>query len=256
VVQIGTQLRSYASFTGCRRLYRDGVLGAASRVEQRRNGTKPYWYSRLKEARKQDVDWGEFLMDRSPRPFDAAQFTGWYGYRDFSSGPVPGLGSHFIDLVHYITGARVPLSATGQHGTFTWKDEHAFTCPDQVQATWIYPEGFMVSYSTDFGNGGGRTFLLHGAHGMLDMTDWNKPLCSGEGARQKGTLEKKEKPVEPVPRPDHFLDWLICLRSRKTPNASIQAGYDHAVAVIMAVRAADTGRRQVYDPEKREIRAG
>jgi hypothetical protein len=52
------------------------------------------------------------------------------------------------------------------------------------------------------------------------------------------------------------IDWLQCLRSRKTPNASIDAGHQHAVACLTAVRAFDTGRRQVYDPRKREIRNG
>jgi hypothetical protein len=42
----------------------------------------------------------------------------------------------------------------------------------------------------------------------------------------------------------------------KETNAAIDSGYQHAVAVIMAVRAFDTGRRQVYDSEKRELREG
>jgi hypothetical protein len=62
--------------------------------------------------------------------------------------------------------------------------------------------------------------------------------------------------VAPVERPDHWLDWLQCIRNRKQPNAPIEAGYQHAVAAILAVRAMDTGKRQVYDPEKREIREG
>ena len=65
-----------------------------------------------------------------------------------------------------------------------------------------------------------------------------------------------ENPVKEVPRPDHFLDWLQCLRTRNTPNASIDAGYQHAVACIMAMQSYDTGRRTVYDPDKREIREG
>ena len=39
-------------------------------------------------------------------------------------------------------------------------------------------------------------------------------------------------------------------------NAPIEAGYNHCVPALMAVRAMDTGRRQVYDPQKREIRDG
>ncbi len=56
--------------------------------------------------------------------------------------------------------------------------------------------------------------------------------------------------------PDHFLDWLQCLRTRKTPNASIDAGYQHAVACIMAMQSYDTGKRMIYDHEKRQIRPG
>ena len=64
VVQVGTQLRSYPSFTGCRALYQSGALGKVMRVEQHRNSNRPYWYSRLDDATKKDVDWKEFLMDR------------------------------------------------------------------------------------------------------------------------------------------------------------------------------------------------
>jgi len=256
VVQIGTQLRSFPSFTGCRELFKTGILGKVSRIEQCRNGERPYWYGYLKEADAKDVDWAEFLADRPMRPFSADQFTGWYGYRDFSAGPVPGFGSHYIDLIHYITGARFPTSAVCQGGTFTWKDAHKFTCPDHVEATWIYPEGFMVHYSSSLGNGSGNTFKIFGDQGVLDMVVWNSPVLTAEGgSKNKGAIRGKQ-PVQDVQRPDHFLDWLQCLRSRKTPNASIDAGYQHAVAVIMAMTAYDTGRRQVYDVEKREIREG
>jgi len=255
VCQIGTQGRSRPGATGCRELYKTGALGVVSRIEQRRNSTRPYWYTRLADAKEEDVDWKEFLMDRPVRPFNADQFTGWYGYRDFSDGPIPGLASHFIDMVHYVTGAKFPASSVAQGGTFTWKDEHNFTCPDHVEATWIYPEGFMVSYSTNCGNSGGRSYRIYGDQGLMDLSDHNAPTVSGEGAGRRGKF-RKEVPVEQVDTPDHFLNWLQCIRSRKTPNASIDAGYQHSVAVIMAVTAMDTGRRQIYDHQKREIRDG
>lgn len=255
VCQIGTQLRSLPSMTGARELYKTGVLGKVARIEQHRNSTKPYWYSRLKKVDPKDLDWKEFLMDRPMRPFNAEQYSGWYGFREFSDGPVPGLGSHFIDLVHYITGARFPTSAVSLGGTFTWKDDHHFTCPDHVEVLWIYPEGFMVNYCTNFGNSGGRSFYIFGDQGTMNLLNWSAPTVSGAGAGKKSTLGK-EAPVKHVPMPDHYLDWLQCMRSRKTPNASIDAGYQHAVAVIMAMKAHDTGRRQIYDPAKREIREG
>ena len=254
VVQIGTQLRSMASMTGVRELFRTGILGTVSRIEQCRNGHEPYWYSRIKEVKEEDVDWKEFLMHRPMRPFDPVQYSGWYGYRDFSGGPVPGFGSHFIDLVHYITGASFPISAVCLGGTYSWKDDYHFTCPDHVQALWTYPEGFLVSYSTNFGNSSGNTFKIYGERGVIDLLPWTDPQLRAEGTRKGKEGLKESGSVEHVERPDHFLDWLQCLRTRRTPNASIDAGYQHAVAVIMAMRAYDTGRRQVYDPEKRKIR--
>ena len=256
VVQIGTQLRSLPSFTGCRELYKTGILGTVGRIEQCRNGERPYWYSYVKGVKEEDVDWNEFLMDRPYRPFDPVQYSGWYGYRDFSDGPIHGFGSHFLDLVHYITGAKFPTSCVCLGGTFTWKDEHNFTCPDHVQALWIYPEGFMVSYSTNFGNGSGNSFKIFGDQGVLDMVNWTAPILTAEGGGKRRGQIRGTNAVEEVPRPDHFLDWLQCLRNRKRPNASIDAGYQHAVACIMAMQSYDSGRRTIYDPEKREINEG
>lgn len=256
VVQIGTQLRSLPSFTGCRELYKTGILGTVGRIEQCRNAERPYWYGYLKDVREEDVDWKEFLGDRPAQPFDPVTYSGWYGYREFSDGPVPGLGSHFIDLVHYITGATFPSSCVCLGGTFTYKDERKFTCPDHVQALWIYPEGFMVSYSTNFGNSSGNSFKIFGDEGVLDMVSWTAPVLTAEGgARRSGKIRGKN-PVKDVPMPDHYLDWLQCLRSRETPNACIEAGYQHAVACLMAVQSFDTGKRTIYDMERREIREG
>jgi len=256
VVQVGTQLRSMGSMAGARKRYETGVLGTVGRIEQCRNAWRPYWYNYLAPVNAEDVDWGTFLMDCSDRPFNPHHYTGWYGYRDFSGGPVPGLGSHFIDLVHYITGAQFPASSVCQGGTYTWKDEYEFTAPDHVQATWIYPEGFMVSYSTNFGNGSGNTFKIFGQNGVLDLVEWSDPRLTGEGAGQgHGCVEAPER-IDHVERPDHMLDWLQCLRSRNAPNAPIGAGYQHAVAVIMAMRSFDAGRRMIYDAEQREIREG
>ena len=58
------------------------------------------------------------------------------------------------------------MSCVAQGGTFTWKDEYGFTCPDHAEATWIYPEGFMVSYSTNFGNGSGNVLKIYGDQGI------------------------------------------------------------------------------------------
>ena len=62
------------------------------------------------------------------------------------------------------------------------------------------------------------------------------------------------KSIESVAIPDHYLNWLQCIRTRKDPIAPIDAGFQHSIACIMAVRAYDTGQRMTYDPENRQIK--
>ncbi|NLS92603.1 MAG: Gfo/Idh/MocA family oxidoreductase [Planctomycetaceae bacterium] len=259
VAQMGTQTRSYPTSTGCRDLVRSGQLGKISRIEQRRNSSKPYWYSWMQRAEpilEKDVDWKEFLMDRPMRPFDGKLLTGWYGYREFSDGPIANLGCHFLDRNNYIVGTTLPTSCVAHGGTFTWKDENGFTCPDHTEATWIYPEGFMVSYTTNMGNGSGSGERICGELGSIDLANRKGPTYSSAGAIKPSSLPKEDTPVPAVETPDHFLNWLQCLRTRRQPNAPIEAGYNHCVPALMAMRAFDTGRRQVYDAAKREIREG
>jgi len=258
VIQIGTQQRSYPTNSGTREVYKTGILGKTSRIEQHRHASAPYWRKRVKNIAKDEVDWKEFLMDRPDRPFDPVRFSAWYGFMEFSDGPVSQWGSHYIDLVHYITQAKCPTSCMCLGGTFTWKDENNFTCPDHVQALWVYPEGFLVSYATNFGNSAGNSFKIFGDVGMIDMGGPHAPthfLSAEGGSRNKGAIRGR-KPIEKLDRPDHWLNWLQCLRSRRQCHAPIEAGYQHAVACIMARKSYDMGCRMVYDREKREIRPG
>jgi predicted dehydrogenase len=254
VCQVGTQLRSYPAMMAAREYYKTGALGKVGRIEQHRNASRPYWYGYLKDnVKEEDVDWAEFLGHCPMRPFDPVLFSGWYGFREFSDGAVPSLGAHYIDLVHSITGAGIPRSCVSMQSTQIWKDDYGFDCPDHVNAVWEYDEGFTADYSTYFGNGGGNTFLIMGNQGVMDLQDWSNIYVSGTGGFGETSLPKDRIRIDDAQAPDHIEDWLQCVRQRKTPNASIEAGYQHAVAVIMAMRAADTGRRQVYNRASREI---
>ncbi len=253
VIQVGTQLRSYPAMMGARQYYATGALGKVGRIEQHRNSTRPYWYGYIREVKEEDVDWAEFLGHLPMRPFDPVVYSGWYGYREFSDGAVPSWGAHYIDLVHSITGAKIPHSVTAMHNTYLWKDDYHFDAPDHASVVWEYDEGFAVHYSTYFGNGGSNNFRIMGNQGTMDLQDWSNVYVSAEGAYGETKLPKERLRIDDVACPDHVENWMQCVRDRKMTNADIEAGYQHAVAVIMAMRAADTGRRQVYDREKREI---
>jgi hypothetical protein len=161
--------------------------------------------------------------------------------------------SHWADLVHYITGARFPWRAVALGGTYVWKDKR--NCPDSIEATLEYKEGMIVHFSTTFGNAKGNSRRIWGTRGTVDILDWSKATVTGEGSEDPERI-KEEHAVELVPMTPHMQNWLQCLRTRTPPHADIDAGYQHAVACILADRAYVEGRRMVYDPEARTILPG
>jgi len=254
IIQVGTQLRSLPGIVGARSVIQSGLLGKLTRVDETRNAEKPYWYSRLpRELREADVDWKEFLGERKMRPFDARQFSAWYGYYEFCQGPVPQWGAHFLDMMHYITGCGFPESCVCLGGVTYWKDENNFTTPDNVMGTWMYPGGMMVTSSNNFGNGAGNSRKFYGDKGTLAVDNWHAPTYSAEGGPKRDGKIRGKVEVTPIERPDHFLNWLQCMRTGEKPHAPIDAGYQHAVAVLMAVTSYDTGKKTLYDHAKRKI---
>lgn len=245
VIQAGTQLRSTPMAMGCRELLKSGKLGKISRIEQVRNGDKPYWYQYLKpDVRAADLDWKAFTKGRTKKAFDPVRYSGWYGYWEFSQGPVPQWGVHFLDFVHFVAGLGIPETCVCLGGVYTWKDEHRFTARDQVQALWHYPGGLMISYSTNFGNSTGNVTRFSGDKGMLRL-DWSNAVYGADGGINRDGSIRGENKVEPIEQTDHWVNWYRCVRDGKTPNASLDAGYQHAVASIMAVKRAESVARRL-----------
>ena len=250
IVQNGTQLRSLPSFTGCREFVGSGGLGTILRMEQARNEYHPYWHQYLRAIKPENTNWQAFLMHAAPQPWNPEVYTGWMGYRPFSNGALGGYMTHFTDLAHYITGVTPPLSVVAM----AWKNQHGekFTVPSSVQAVFEYPGGFSVSYHTTTGNGGANFFRAIGSRGILDMSDWNNPFVSGEGSQDPQALKEKTA-ITPIPRDEHMLNWLKCVRSREQPNADIDAGFYQALTAIMPDESLRQGRRIGFDPAQRKL---
>ncbi len=256
VVQVGTQVRSWAPSVAGRTFVGSGGLGNIIKIEQSRNGYEPYWHQTgARPVNEADVDWKAFLMHRKFRPWNADQYAGWYGYHEFSRGPHTGYMAHFVDLVHFVTGAKYPRRAVALGGIYRWKDPR--TAPDSIEVILEYPEpGFLVRYNTTFGTNANSYLKFIGARGVMDATRWNQPWVldgSGSGEPDKIPAGTQMAEVESTP---HMKNWFECLRSRKQPHATIDDGYNHSVACIMADEAYVRGERMIYDPDKRAIHAG
>ena len=123
-----------------------------SKIEIVWNYHGPRWRGRpeVKQIREQDTDWSKWLMTKPARPFDPQMYFEFRLYKEFSSGIPDQWMSHAIDLVHWFMDDNFPVSVVSHGGVFAWHDgrENA----DTFQTLLEYPKGFLVSYSTSFGN--------------------------------------------------------------------------------------------------------
>jgi predicted dehydrogenase len=288
IVQIGTQHRSEPYQLAAKEWIDNGVLGQVSKVEIVWNFHGPRWRGRseVKQIREEDTDWRKWLLTKPYRPFDPRAYFEFRLYKDFSSGIADQWMSHGIDLVHYFLDDHFPKSAVAQGGVYVWRDGREN--PDSFQALLEYPKGFLVSYSTSLGNDcdsstrimGDKATLIniggegsqrwklveekgnHEANPFVHRSEKYIKL-SAEKLHELSFSERLvtgavEKTYGPVPfisdnNSSHMKNWFDCLRSRKQPNATVDHGFAHSVAVIMAARAQREGKKLYWDRRTEQI---
>jgi len=248
IVQVGTQRRSEGEYYAAADFLKTGALGTISRVNIGWNYFGARWIRDYKNVKAGDVDWKQFQIGRVNRPFDARLFREWRLFRPFSTGIPCQWLSHMIDAAHIVTGSRFPKSCVAMGGTFVWKDERQNG--DTFEALFEYPEGYILNYTTGFGNDSpGTDFRISGTNGTLDCNSWR---ASGSGGGKDIKLAA-EVPIKGKSLGGHMRNWVESVKAGKQPRATVQFGYQHSIALIMAVQAMDTGKKQFFDPAKRVI---
>lgn len=281
IVQIGSQRRSGGNYHAANEYIRSGQFGDIVMVEMCWNVNQPgRWRLPALTAsiRESDTDWTRFLVNRPYEAWDPRKYLEYRLFWPYSSG-IPGQWMcHQIDTVHWFTGLAYPRSVTANGGIYQWKDGR--TNADTLTAVFDYgpldsrDDGFQVVYSSRFSNSAGETKELYYSNGgMLDL-DRNRVTPTGglqDGAARAMGLEANL--LEEYRLPDvqaasgantggdfltdaHMRNWMDCVRSRQTPNAPVEAGYNHAVACIMANAAYRTGTRAIFDSKARQVLAG
>jgi predicted dehydrogenase len=272
IVQVGTQHRSEPYQVAARSQILTGALGQISKYEIVWNYHGPRWRGRpeVKKLREQDTDWHAWLMNKPARPFDPQLYFEYRLYKDFSSGIADQWMSHGIDLCHYFMDESFPESVVAHGGVFAWQDGREN--PDTFQVLLKYPKGFLVSYATSFGNDAPSYTRIMGKNGTLSNT-------GGEGSprwqfvEEKGNHEEdfnvdQKRVVKDILLPgdsalppmgigdedlSHMTNWLDCLRSRHQPNATVEHGFSHSVACMMAAKSYWSGKKLYWDSKSEQI---
>jgi predicted dehydrogenase len=272
IVQVGTQHRSEPYQLAAQKVARSGALGDVSKVEVVWNYHGPRWRGRpeVKQIREQDTDWSKWLMTKPARAFDPQMYFEFRLYKEFSSGIPDQWMSHAIDLVHWFMDDSYPKSAMSHGGVLAWHDGRETA--DTFQTLLEYPKGFLVSYSTSFGNDAPSFTRYMGKNAtLINIGGEGSPRY--EVVEEKGTheddadIDEKRKskfvmlPGETKLPPmgiddlslEHMANWLECMRSREQPHATVHDGFAHSVACMMAAQSYWSGKKVYWDPASETI---
>jgi predicted dehydrogenase len=244
VVQIGLQHESSGSLADARKWIKDGIVGKVTQVESwmSRNTAhgKGQWVRKVPlDCTAQNVNWKAFLNGRPDREFDPFKFINWRLYWEFSGGNVTENMVHQIAWIMTALDLPEPNAACMSGGVFSEKDGRQV--PDTIVATLEYPADTVVTWQSTFSNSHyGLGERLLGSDGTIEHISGATDMVTGKSVegiryypekanRHDGTVLSGETANQ-----NHMANWIDCVRTRKTPNASVEIGYRSAIAAHMA----------------------
>lgn len=283
IVQIGSQRRSGPNYKAAADFIQSGKFGPITMVELTWNVNQPGRWRRpalVEKIREEDTDWKRFLMNRPFEKWDPRKYLEYRLFWPYSSGMPGQWMSHQIDTVHWFSGLSHPRSVTANGGIYMWKDGRRNW--DTTTAVFEYgpadnpQSGFQVVFMSRMHNGDERPAELYYSNGGELNLITNK--VSPAGGLQKNHAEAMKMQPNLLPQMDlvkdevkvvasantggdqltsaHMRNWMECVRSRKQPNASVEAGYNHSIACIMTNAAVRTGGKAVFDEKTQQVMVG
>jgi predicted dehydrogenase len=260
VVQIGLQHESSGPLADALKWLKDGSVGKVTEVEAWMSRNTPHgkaqWVREVPaDCTGQNVDWKAFLNGRPDRPFDGYKYINWRLYWEFSGGNVTENMVHQIAWIMTALELPIPSAATMSGGVFSEQDGREV--PDTIIATLEYPGDVVVTWQSTFSNshyGLGERFL--GSDGTIEHIAGATDMVAGKSNEVVRYYPEKANRPQGVPltgnTPDqnHMQNWLDCMRSRKTPNSSVDIGYRSAIAAHMVNIAYREKQRVTFESAK------
>lgn len=279
ILQIGSQRRSGQNYQAAAEFIKQGKFGDITMVELTWNVNQPGRWRRpdlVAKLKEEDTDWKRFILNRPYEPFNPRIYLEYRLFWPYSSGMPGQWMSHQIDTVHWFTGLPHPRSVTANGGIYQWHDGRRNW--DTTTAVMDYGplddpnKGFQVIFSSRMHNGDEHPAEIYYANGgELNLITNTVSPRGGLTERAASAMHMHANLLPEVKLPNteavvasantgadalssnHMRNWLECIRSRKEPNAPVEAGYRHSIANIMTNAAVHTGGKATFDEAKQEV---
>ena len=244
VIGVGQQHNSAGYFQDARKWVKDGLVGKVTSVESWMSRNTPrgkgQWVRPIPaDCNPQNVDWKAFLNGRTNRPFDAHKFINWRLYWEFSGGNVTENMVHQIGWIIGVLDLPAPTPAYMSGGVFSEKDGREV--PDTISVVMDFPGDVVVSWQSTFSNARfGLGIRILGSDGTIEWLAGTTDMITGKSASGWSYApEKLNRPNDAAIKgdakgEDHYNNFVECVRSRKTPNSSVELGYRSAIAAHLS----------------------
>jgi predicted dehydrogenase len=250
VVQVGMQRRSSNLFLEARELKRAGKLGAVRMV-------RTFWLNNGLQATTRQfegpIDWEQWQGPAPRAPKDPRRFFDWRNYSAYSTGVAMDQGAHIFDSIHMIMDAGYPAAVT------------ASACrghkPDvDLPESWVV----VAEYAEDFM----AVFTINYSAMRYPMAEDQLNCYDGEAARMdlgRDFLRVYERSATATPSIDrrgmntgdaateHIRNFLECVRTRATPRAPVEIGFQAALVLLLAGLSVRQGKRLGWNARERAI---
>ena len=162
--------------------------------------------------------------------------------------------THWIDVIQWYMGQPAPKTVTTAAQRYIFKE---WDCPDAATTAIEFPGDFTVTFTGAYNSSiddGGIEF--RGSEATLKIDRGHLALYSEGQKWEPGTMAPEPEIFVRSERDgtiDHVKNFLDCVRSRKTPTAPVQIGFEAARTGWLANIALERGKRIVFDASNNNI---
>ncbi|MEJ7607187.1 MAG: Gfo/Idh/MocA family oxidoreductase [Bryobacteraceae bacterium] len=255
IVQVGTQRRSAELFLEAKSIMDSGQLGDIRLVTS-------HWFNHQAALSKPkpagDLDWNAWLGSAPKREFDPVRFANWYYFFDYSGGLLFGQAAHILDAIQWFMNSRGPAAVTCTGGKVNLPGAEI---PETASVAIEYPENFLATFTLGYKAMRYNAFndqlkQFHGAKARFDVgREWYALYPEQSTIDMKPTTERRKPGSFNFATQSHIRNFIECIRSRREPNAPVEAGQATNVVLCMAMDSLRQGKRLKWNAQARRVEA-
>ncbi len=244
VMQTGSMQRSWEKFRTAVELVRNGYIGTVKEV-QVNVGDPGIAYDLQPMPVPQYLDWEAWVGPAAMNPYNPELappieqdiYPHWRNYKDYGGGILSDWGAHMFDIAQW----GLDMDRSGPVRFFPPTDVNA-----KRGLTMIYENGIVMKH-LDFGRGWGVKFI--GDKGTLNIS--RDYLDSDPANIVTATLGPNA--VRVYNSPDHYKNWLECIKTGKQPICDVETGHRSSSLCALANIAYWTRRPLDWDPKMEQF---